>query len=135
MGKLIYQSIPLTADQVIAEMEAHLSRTVRMVGNVPAEAVTRLRLNAWIRQEGGGTITLHVVNYNVPLGKDKVDQVQSLSNVQVSVPLPPQMQVQSVRLYSPESNAPPQVVAFNIANSLVTFEIPSMRIYTMAVIE
>lgn len=136
-GTMIYQPVPLTADQVILAMEAHLNRTVQMVGNVPAEAVTRLRLNAWVRQEGGGTITLHVVNYDVPLGKDKGNQVQSLSNVQVSVPLPPQMQVQSVWLYSPESNGPPweQAVPFDIANSFVSFEIPILRIYTVAVIE
>lgn len=135
MGKLIYQSVPLTADQVIVEVENHLSRTVRMVGNVPAEAVARLRLNAWIRQEGGGTITLHVVNYDVPLGIDKGNLVQPLNNVQISVPLPTLMQIQSVRLDSPESNGPSQVVPFNVANGLVTFEISSLRIYTVAVIE
>jgi hypothetical protein len=134
-GTLIYQPVALTADQVIAAMEAHLNRTVQMVTNVPTEAVTQLRLNTWIRQEGGGTITLHVVNYNVPLGKDKGDQVQPLSNLQISVPLPPQLQVQSVRLVSPESNGSPQGVPFTIANGLVTFEIPSLRIYTVAVIE
>jgi len=49
--------------------------------------------------------------------------------------LPPQMQVQSVQLYSPESNSPPQDASFVIANGLVTFQIPSLRIYTIAVIE
>src|SRR5262249_3081200 len=77
-GKLIYEPDPLTADQVIAEVETHLGRTVQMVANVPAEALARLRLNAWVREEGGGTITLHILNYNVPLGKDNADQVQSL---------------------------------------------------------
>jgi hypothetical protein len=134
-GTLIYQPIPLTTDQVIAAVEAHMGRSVQMIGNVPAEAIPRLRLNAWIRQEGGGTITLHAINYNVPLGKEKGGQVQSLSDIHVSVPVPPGMKVTSVRLSSPESNDPPQVVTFNIANGLVTFEIPSLRIYTMAVIE
>jgi hypothetical protein len=134
-GKLIYQPDALTADQVIAEAEAHLGRTVQMVANVPAQALARLRLNAWVRREGGGTVTLHILNYNVPLGIDNAGQVQALSSVQVSVPLPSQLQVQSVRLYSPESAEPAQEIAFDISNGLVAFEIPSLRIYTIAVIE
>ena len=134
-GTLIYQPDPLTADQVIAAMETHLGRTVQMIGNVPTAAAERLRVNAWYREDGGGTISLHVVNYNVPLGKDMGNQVQPLSNVHVSVPVLPQMKVNFVRLFSPESNDPPQVVPFTVANGLVTFEIPSLRIYTMAVIE
>jgi hypothetical protein len=134
-GGLIYQPAAMSADQVIAATEAHLSRTVQMAGNVSPEVLDRLRLNAWVRKKGGGTITLHVINYNVPLGIDGGDQLQPLSNVQVSVPLPPQMQVQSVRLCSPESNGPPQNIPFNIANALVTFEIPSLRIYAVATIE
>ena len=136
LGTLIYQPDPLTADQVIAAMETHLGRTVQMIGNVPTEAVERLRVNAWYREDGGGTISLHVVNYNVPLGIDIGDQVQPLSNVHdFRSSATSKMKVNFVRLYSPESNDPPQVVPFTVANGLVTFEIPSLRIYTMAVIE
>ena len=104
-----------------------------MVGNVPSEVMERLRLNAWARQEGGGTITFHVVNYDVHFGKDQGGQVQLLNDVQVSVPLPPKMQVQSVSLHSPEGSS--VSAPFNISNGLVTFTIPGLRIYTMAVIE
>lgn len=132
-GTLIYHPLPPTADDVIIVMEAHLGRTVRMVGNVPSEVMERLRLNAWVRQEGGGTITFHVVNYDVHFGKDQGGQVQLLNDVQVSVPLPPKMQVQSVSLHSPEGSS--VSAPFNISNGLVTFTIPGLRIYTMAVIE
>lgn len=135
-GKLIYQPTPFTADQVIAAVEQHLGRTVQMVGNLPAEAVERLRLNAWFRTEGNDTITLHVVNYDVPLDKNKsLGEVQPLSNVQISVPAPSGMKVTAVWLCSPENDEPPQPAPFTIANGLVTFAMPSLRIYTLAVIE
>jgi hypothetical protein len=106
-----------------------------MIGNVPTEALERLRLNAWYREDGGGTITLHVVNYNVPKGVDNGNQVQPLSNLQISVPLPPQMKANFVRLYSPESADPSPVVPLPTQNGLISFPIPSLRIYTIAVIE
>jgi hypothetical protein len=140
LGKLIYQPDPFTVDQVIAAIEDHLQRTVQILGNVSDEALAQLRVNAWVRDEGGGTVTLHVLNYNVPLGVDNGGQVQSLPNVQVSMPVPVQMKVNVVRLYSPETNSPPPVVPFpttmfQLENGLVKFEIPGLGIYTLAVIE
>jgi hypothetical protein len=132
-GTLIYHALPLTADEVIAAMETHLGRTAQMVGNVATEGVERLRLNAWIRPQGKETITLHAVNYNVPFGEGQDGQVQPHNNIQLSVPLPPKMQVQSVSLHSPEGNS--LSTPFSVANGLVTFTIPSLRIYTVAVIE
>jgi hypothetical protein len=86
-------------------------------------------------------VTLHVLNYNVPLGVDNGGQIQSLPNVQISMLVPVQMKVNVVRLYSPEMNSPlpvipfPEVPQLEKQSRLVTFEIPNLNIYTMAVIE
>jgi len=132
----------LTVDQVTAATENHLQRTVQILGNVSDEAMAGLRVNAWVRDESGGTVTLHVLNYNVPLGINNGGQVQPLPNVQVSVPVPVQMKVSVVRLYSPETNSPLPVVPFpevpfqlDNQHPLVTFEIPNLSIYTVAVIQ
>jgi hypothetical protein len=43
--------------------------------------------------------------------------------------------VESVRLYSPETDYPTPEIPFSIANGMVVFEIPTLRIYTIVVIE
>jgi hypothetical protein len=134
-GQLIYYQTPPSADQVLTAIKDHLGRTVQMVDNISPYAIAHLRLNAWFQPQGSGRLAVHIVNYNVPLGISKGGQVQKLDNVVVSCPLSSSLAATSVRLYSPESNGPAQVVPFQVTNGLVTFTIPSLRIYTVALVE
>jgi hypothetical protein len=133
-GLLIYQPGPLDAETVLAAVEAHIGRTAQCAGNVPREVQERLRLNAWMRPGDGGSLVLHVVNYNVPLGTDQGGQVQPLEQVQVRVPLPSGTHVQEIMLYSPETDifSDSEVEFDVIGDSLISFTIPRMRIYTVA---
>jgi hypothetical protein len=139
-GPLVYFSEPLNAQQVVKLVSKHLSHPAGILTHVSAEAMSRLRINAWFNAENK-TMTVHF-NYNVPLGAENGGQVALLPNVKVSVTLPKLMtDVNSVQLYSPESNSyVPSVpvssgLTFQLVNGLVEFEIPSLRIYTLAVIQ
>jgi hypothetical protein len=141
IGRLRYDPEPLSAQEVIDWINHQVPTKIETLGNISAEAMSGLRVNAWFN-ESIGTMTVHVLNYNVPLGVSNGGQVQPLPNVQVSVRVPVQMKVNVVRLYSPETNSPLPVVPFpevpfqpDNQHPLVTFEIPNLNIYTMAVIQ
>lgn len=137
-GKLIYKHKPLTTDEVITAIENHLGRTVQLItGGVSSEDLARLRLNAWIKKEGDNSqIVLHIVNYNVPIGLEISDRVKFLDNIEVAVPIPSDMKVHLVYIFSPESPTTYEgSVQFSLdANGLLRFRIPRMRIYSIAVI-
>jgi hypothetical protein len=136
-GTLVYQPGPLGAEAVIAALQAHLGRSAQLVGNLSGAALKQLRLNAWTRPGSDGNVVLHVVNYDVPLGIDRGGQMQLLENVQVQLPLPSDEQVQSVTLYSPEPDilSDSQVEFSLTASGMISFTIPRMRIYTIAVLK
>lgn len=126
------------ATQTVAWIEEHLGRQwlnpqLGVLVDVPSEILDRLRVAAWA---GHRRLVLHILNYNVPLGKENGGQVESIENVGVRVRLPESWEPSSVRLHSPEEVGFSGPVAFSSDGSgVVGFVIPSLRIYQIAVIE
>lgn len=127
-GTLIYEPGPLSAKTVVDALLANLGRTIELVTPL-------LRINGWIRNAPASRIVLHLLNYAVPLGIENGGKVQPLSDVDVSCPLPGSMNVTSVRIYSPEVDGAPEPVSFEATDGIVTFTIPTIRVYSLAVIE
>lgn len=93
-------------------------------------------------------LVLHAVNYRVPIRLDKVvqetdDPIWDVSTrssepipqkfVRISVPLPPDRQVHSVKSCSPVDEIQP--VAWEVKDQTVMFAIPELKIYQAIVIQ
>jgi hypothetical protein len=137
LGRLRYDPEPLSAQEVIDWITNQVTDDVPIgaLGNVSAEAMSGLRVNAWFNDRSG-TMTVHVLNYNVPLGVDNGGVVQSLPNVEVSAPLPGiRSKVTSVLLYSPgdetllAADPSSSSVPFQLDNGLVKFHIPNLSLH------
>jgi hypothetical protein len=108
-----------------------------MITSASASELEWLRLNAW-RNPATGQVALHIVNYNVPLGKNNGGQVSPLINLEVNLQLPSGMAVRSIKWGSPENGAKLSVV--NQLNSSwsaggrLTLTLPTMRIYNVVLI-
>jgi hypothetical protein len=139
LGRLI--SVPagtLTVHQVIQWSEAYFaekvtSRQLGVFSNLFTPAMERMRVAAWAGQE---KLILHLVNYNVPLGKENRDQVEILSSIEVKVKLPTVWVPSSVQLYTPEAVGSSGELAFSVTpDGVITFVIPALHIYEIALIE
>lgn len=130
-GTLLYQPQPFTAAQVIAAAEAHLGRSVRVFEGTD-NPLQRLRVNAWLGQTAQPALTVHVVNYNVPLGKHNGGQVPPVHALRVAIPLPECTRARRAWLYTPGVADRPVSVPVSLDNGVATFDIPHLHIYGVA---
>ena len=118
---------------VMTEIETQLKRPLSIFPSLSGRALERMRASAW---EGNNRLILHLVNYDVPLGKENANQVTPLSNVEVRIKLPGSWAPTSVTLYSPEpSGSSGAVPLTKHEDGTIGFTVPSLRIYEAAVIE
>lgn len=106
------------------------SRRAGVFANLPSAAMRRLRVAAWAAPD---RLALHLLNYNVPLGRENAGQVGAIRNVEVEMALPDNRTPSSVRLLTPEEAAA-EDVQFSVTNGVISFVIPSLHIYKIAMI-
>jgi len=80
------------------------------------------------RQVGRGRRLLHLLNYESPRGP-------AVSNVKVEMELPPGALVRQVTLHTPDGNEAPKIVPSQLDGNRVRFTVPSVRTYTLAVLD
>lgn len=137
-GRLI--SVPagaLDVEQLIQQIEvffADKGRTRRLgvFVNLPPEALARMRVAAWAAPD---KLALHLVNYNVPLGKENSSQVAPHANVEVEMVLPDNWEPSSVRLLTPEATGSSGEVRPTLTKGVISFVIPTLRIYEIALMQ
>ncbi|MGH2644069.1 MAG: hypothetical protein ACRDE2_08985, partial [Chitinophagaceae bacterium] len=86
--------------------------------NAPHTIVSEL-----MTQKENGTIILHLLNYNVNRQKE-------VANIDVSIRPPKNVQVKSVKIYSPDQ-IEEQDLAFNVIEQSVRFTVPALHVYDL----
>ena len=138
-GRLV--NIPagaLTADGTVAAIERFFRDrgTPRPLGVFPdleGRARAHLRVAAWHTR---GRLVVHVVNYDVPVGIAAGGEVRALHDVRLVLTLPAgRPPPSSVHLLTPEADGARGAVAFTDEGAgRISFVIPTLRIYAMALI-
>lgn len=138
-GRLI--SMPVGAPaveqliQLIEDFFADKGRPRRLgvFAKLSPTELERMRVAAWTNPD---RLALHLVNYNVPLGKENGDQVARLRNVEVKMVLPQNLTPSSVRLLKPEeAAAAPLEVESDVSKGVLSFVVPSLHVYEIAMIQ
>ena len=144
-GNLVYQDHSLNPDAVIDILNSDFNLQLQIATLPNQGSVAGLRFNTWIKYESDTTIALHILNYNVSMGIANGGKVTSIDNkLIISLLLPVQnvqsvINVKSITLYEPGINKPPLTLnqnAFTLdPSSRLIFTIPSLIVYTIALIE
>jgi hypothetical protein len=88
-----------------------------------------LRAAAYVdERERPQRITLHLVNYGVPLGLN-APAAQRVGNVRVGLPLPPGLRADGVTLASPDEED--RSLQADTKDGVVRWVIPSLRVYAV----
>ncbi len=95
--------------------------------DVAAGAGEGVRLNSFIAPDES-RITLHVLNYDAPLGSEPPELVAK-ENLALSVPLPDGAAVTAVVAYSPDW--PTQDLPYQVADGRLQVTLPALRIYSV----
>jgi hypothetical protein len=138
LGRLIsVPAGPLDIEQFIRLIEDFFAekgrpRRLGVVANLTSPALERLRVAAWADAD---RLALHLVNYNVPLGKENSNQVAALLNLEVEMMLPQDWAPSSVRLLTPEETGATGEVPFAVTEGVINFVIPTLHIYEIALMQ
>lgn len=92
-----------------------------------------LRVNAFINPDVGSPLIVHLVNYDTPLGVAP-EPIEDKENLQLSIPLPENVQVTAVTAFDPDANEP-QALAYQIRDGRAEILVPSLHIYKVLRIE
>ncbi|NOZ21611.1 MAG: hypothetical protein GXP25_11065 [Planctomycetes bacterium] len=116
-------SVSRLADEIVKSVLAY--RPVRVIPEKPDLAPIRMACYTNFREKPE-RIVLHLVNYGVRLGRD-APPASEIKDIPVSIPLPRETRVESVRYSRPgqEDVKLPVTVEKNVA----TFTVPALRIY------
>ncbi|MBD3293518.1 MAG: hypothetical protein GF393_11380 [Armatimonadia bacterium] len=99
--------------------------------NCASDAGPGVRLNAFAAPDGS-RMTLHVLNYDTPLGADPAKLVPK-EDLAVSVPLPEGAEVASVRALSPDAAA--REVPWRVGDGRLEITLPTLEVYSLLRIE
>lgn len=135
LGRLI--SVPagaLDVEELIPQIEGFFAdkgrpRRLGVIRNLSPASLERMRVAAWAAPD---KLALHLVNYNVPLGKENSGQVAPHANVEVEMVLPDNWEPSSVRLLTPEATGSSGEVQPTLTEGVISFVIPTLHIYEIA---
>ena len=116
-----YWKLPVNAEQIVQEVRwaAHdISLEVKGPSTLVAEP---------LEQPEANRLLIHLLNYDVA-------RRPVLENVQVSVKIPPEKKVRSVRIVSPDMAAE-STVAPSLRDGMTVFTVPRIATYSIAVVE
>ncbi len=117
---LRYSRVPLD------EVAQLLERSADVVDIAP-EAGPGVRVNTFIEPDAGSRLTLHLVNYDTPLGVEPEPLVDK-TNLVLSLPLPAGASVTGVTAFDPDADDP-KALAHNTRDGRVQIMVPSLHIY------
>ena len=117
-----YWKLPLNAAQLVEAVKWAAGPRLSVEASGPPALVVEP-----MRQKTTNTLLVHLVNYDAA-------RTPSLSNIEVSVALPPGARVRAVESISPDEDAP-AALPFKAADGRVAFTVPRVAIYRLASIQ
>lgn len=126
-GFLISAPAGATGADVSSYFAAHVRPTPTAFPTASAAVQSKLRVATWT---GYSRMVAHVLNYDVPHGVSAGNQVTTLTNLDVVLPVQPGWTPTGATLSSPEFGAT-IIVPVTVTGNVVRVTIPNHRIYTV----
>ena len=119
-----------SADEVLARLSPRPVASPASVADRGGRTPAGIGANAYFKSSaaGAGEILLHLVNYNVPLGKDRNDPPLAVADLMATVLLPPHWQVEGVKAFSPYPDEDLRIT-FEQEGDAVRLRIPRLHLY------
>jgi hypothetical protein len=123
----------LSAGVAASALLARLSEIIGRPGGLTdatGQAPSGVGVNAFIApaNDRAGAVLFHLVNYNVPLGRDRTDPPRPVRDLVASLPFPPGWRVTSVEAFSPHLGES-RDVNFEQQGDRVRLRIPRLDLY------